>query len=222
MVHPNELNQQVELIEKPVTLHAGQNVLTVEVRSAPGSGFKLMILATDAVAPTITATLSPAPNAAGWNNTDVTVSFACADERSGVGFCPDPVVVTREGAGQAVSGTAFDLAGNRTQAVVTVSLDKTAPVVTLSEPAAGQSTNADSVLARAAATDANGVVAAELGGVSVPVVDGAFEGRVTLAEGGNDVVATARTWPATPATPPSRWSASFSPRSRSPRRRRRP
>lgn len=192
VVRTNEFNQNVTVIEKPVTLRAGQNRLIVDLRSSPASGFKLMILGVDDVAPTIAATLSPAPNAAGWNNSDVTVSFQCADERSGVGFCPDPVVVSREGAGQVVSGTVFDLAGNRKQAVVTVNLDKTGPAVAFVAPEAGQSVNVDSVLARATATDANGVVAAELGGSPVPVVDGAFEGRVALAEGSNSVAATAR------------------------------
>lgn len=192
VVRSNELNQNVTLIEKPVTLRTGQNTLQIDLRSAPASGFKLIVFGADSVAPTIVATLSPAPNAAGWNNSDVTVSFQCADERSGVGFCPGPVVVSREGAGQVVAGTAFDLAGNRGQVAVAVNLDKTAPAVELSAPAAGQSTNADSILAAAIASDANGVASAALGGSPVPVVDGAFEGRVALAEGSNSVVALAR------------------------------
>src|SRR5207245_362294 len=37
----------------------------------------------DASAPTITAAAAPPPNAVGWNNTDVTVTFTCADTLSG-------------------------------------------------------------------------------------------------------------------------------------------
>src|SRR6476660_7050620 len=40
--------------------------------------------------PTILATPSPATNANGWNNSNVTVSFAC----TGTTACPPPVVVT--------------------------------------------------------------------------------------------------------------------------------
>ena len=49
----------------------------------------------DQTSPRITATVSPGPNAQGWNNTDVTVSFVCSDALSGIASCPDPVTVTR-------------------------------------------------------------------------------------------------------------------------------
>ena len=39
----------------------------------------------DTVAPTTTANASPAPNAAGWNNSDVTISFAATDNQGGSG-----------------------------------------------------------------------------------------------------------------------------------------
>ena len=42
VVAPNEFNQQISVIEKPVVL-ISQNILSVEVRSAPGSGFTLEI-----------------------------------------------------------------------------------------------------------------------------------------------------------------------------------
>jgi hypothetical protein len=82
--------------------------------------------------PSITGHISPSPNAAGWNNTDVTVSFTCADTGSGVATCPPPVHVSSEGAGQVVNGTATDVAGNTATASVTLSIDKTPPVITAS------------------------------------------------------------------------------------------
>jgi len=109
---PKDFNQQVGLFESPVRL-AASNTLVIELRSAPGSGFDVIILGTDNVPPTIRATMSQSPNPAGWNNTDVKVTFTCADERSGIGFCSPPVVVSREGSGVVVVGTAFDLASNR-------------------------------------------------------------------------------------------------------------
>ena len=83
----------------------------------------------DLTAPTTTATASPAPNAAGWNNTNVTVTFAGADALSGVASCTSPVVLSNEGAGQSASGYCTDIAGN-VGAPVTLSgikIDKTAP-----------------------------------------------------------------------------------------------
>lgn len=83
----------------------------------------------DKTPPSITGSRSPAPNAFGWNNTDVTVSFACSDEFSGIHRCgPTPQVVSTEGAGQARTATAVDLAGNSASATVSeISIDKTPP-----------------------------------------------------------------------------------------------
>ena len=56
----------------------------------------------DYVAPTIEPVVLPAPDTAGINDSDVTVSFLCADPLSGVVACPPPVVVTTDGPGQVV------------------------------------------------------------------------------------------------------------------------
>jgi len=99
----------------------------------------------DKTKPTITATVSPAPNAAGWNGranvspTDignVTVSFTCADPGpsgigvgSGVATCSSPVTVSTNTLGQVVTGTVVDLAGNTQTTQVTVKIDRTIPTV---------------------------------------------------------------------------------------------
>jgi len=86
----------------------------------------------DSIPPTIVAHASPLPNGNGWNRTNVTVSFSCADAESGVASCSPPVQLTSEGAGQVVQGTARDNAGNSTTTSVQVNIDKTPPVVTTS------------------------------------------------------------------------------------------
>ncbi len=84
---------------------------------------------TDTTAPTITGSVAPTANAAGWNNTAVTVSFDCTDDWSGVASCTDPVSLSSEGAGQQVDGTGVDVAGNSSTTSVFVDIDLTFPIV---------------------------------------------------------------------------------------------
>jgi len=87
----------------------------------------------DKTPPLISATRIPAPNSYGWNNSDVTISFQCSDSLSGIDSCTAPQVITSEGAGQARTGVATDIAGN--QAIATVSninIDKTPPTLACS------------------------------------------------------------------------------------------
>ncbi|MDX6229227.1 MAG: large repetitive protein, partial [Frankiales bacterium] len=86
----------------------------------------------DLSSPSITPSQSPEQNANGWNNTDVSVSFACLDQinLSGLKDCTNPVNVTTEGKAQNVTGTATDNAGNSISGTATVNIDKTAPIIT--------------------------------------------------------------------------------------------
>ncbi len=88
-------------------------------------GFKI-----DKTDPTITfASATPAANANGWNNTDVTVKWDCADALSGPVDLSVSDVRSAEGTANA-SGTCTDIAGNSASAIREVKIDKTDPVVT--------------------------------------------------------------------------------------------
>ncbi|MET4639507.1 hypothetical protein ABIE24_002752 [Mycetocola sp. 2940] len=80
--------------------------------------------------PTIDYLLSPStPNVNGWYDTDVTVSFNCADAGSGIQSCTDGTTLG-EGANQSVTGTATDWAGNTATAAASgLNIDKTDPTV---------------------------------------------------------------------------------------------
>lgn len=87
----------------------------------------------DNTPPTIIGSRTPAANAHGWNNTDVTVSFVCTDAQSGVAIanCTPNTPVINEGAGQSVTGTAMDEVGKVGSTTVGgISIDKTKPTVT--------------------------------------------------------------------------------------------
>ena len=104
---------------------------TVTVTDAAGNSatFTAPAVRIDRTAPSIAATRSPEANVNGWNNTDVTVGFTASDALSGVESVSDPVTVITEGADQAVSGTAVDLAGNSASTSVVLNIDKTPPLV---------------------------------------------------------------------------------------------
>jgi hypothetical protein len=118
----------------------------------------------DKTAPTITYTSLPAANAAGWNNTDVTVTFMGADSLSGLVGCSGPFALTTEGAGQTTTGVCTDKAGNSVTASSVTNIDKTAPLPT------------------AIAGTPNPVAAGTSLKVTAKVIDALASGRVSGAE----------------------------------------
>src|SRR5206468_3681914 len=125
---------------------AGTGRQSLEIVS---NSLEFFIQTTDAAPPTTTLEGSPTPNAAGWNNQDVTLRFTAGDNPGGSGAknivvtlfgaqagtqvlpgATGTVAVTAEGT-TAVFFNAEDNAGNR-EAITsqTIRLDKTRPVVT--------------------------------------------------------------------------------------------
>jgi hypothetical protein len=108
----------------PVTL----TLVFVPEISDPANGLYIFdldsITPLETIPPTITSQVSPAPNAAGWHNSSVTISYSCSDNSSLV-TCPSPVVVTTEGAGQSITRTAVDAAGNQAPNTVLLNIDTT-------------------------------------------------------------------------------------------------
>jgi FtsP/CotA-like multicopper oxidase with cupredoxin domain len=99
---------------------------------------------TDNVAPTVSAAISPMPNAAGWNNADATVTLTATDNPGGSGVASidytlgggplsayvGPLSLNAEtpAAGTVLAYSATDVAGNTSAATIfTVRIDKTAP-----------------------------------------------------------------------------------------------
>jgi hypothetical protein len=116
----------------------------------------------DYTPPNITGGATAQPNASGWFTGDVTVEFAATDELSGVASLTPDQVLTADGAGQSVTGTATDRAGNSVSYTVDgINIDKTPPVITgatIPLPNANGWHNTD-VTVRFTATDATSGVA---------------------------------------------------------------
>ena len=119
-----------------VTISAeGTTILTVFARDNAGNQAPAKTLAVriDKTPPTVTfGSPTPAGNAAGWNNANVSISFTTADNLSGVAATtlPSPLVLTTEGRGTSQSVTVTDVAGNSaTFTSPAVNIDRTPPTV---------------------------------------------------------------------------------------------
>jgi hypothetical protein len=167
----------------------------------------------DREAPTIDSAQSPLANGAGWNNTNVTVTFTCADALSGIASCTAPQTVSTDGAAQAVSGTAIDNAGNSASTTRSVSVDKTPPTITGVRSVAPNANGWNNVAVGVTFTCADGL--SGLASCSAPstVGEGAGQSRTGTATdvAGNsasttvspiNVDLTAPTITATPSRPP--------------------
>ncbi|HEX8070063.1 MAG TPA: pectinesterase family protein [Pyrinomonadaceae bacterium] len=93
----------------------------------------------DKTAPVVNAVRDTAPNAAGWNNTDVAASYTASDALSGLASpASGGYTFTAEGANQSYTFTVQDAAGNTASGVVNgVNIDKTAPVISVAQPGEG-------------------------------------------------------------------------------------
>lgn len=119
----------------------GSGTATIQYRSTDVAGNTETIqsadVAYDTIAPGVSHTVSPKPNAAGWNNSNATVHFIAGDASglvsdtapSGVFSVTTDRLVSTETAGLLVSGQATDKAGNTGTDSVTVKLDKTTPTI---------------------------------------------------------------------------------------------
>ena len=146
----------------------------------------------DRTPPTISGRVEPAANAAGWHAVPPLVSFDASDSESGVSFVTPPVRVETEGAGQVVTGTARDGAGNEATASVTVNVDTTAPTLVVLTPAPGTTVSTSAVLLQGTAQDAtSGLDTVTCNGAAATVTGTSFSCALTLAVGPNTVAVSA-------------------------------
>ncbi|SDL82384.1 hypothetical protein SAMN04488242_2947 [Tessaracoccus oleiagri] len=105
---------------------------------------------------------APVPNANGWNNSDVVVTWTCTDATSGVDGSASnlSVTLTAEEADQTAEAVCVDRAGNRvTASESAISIDKTAPTLSFESrtSANGQGWNNSAVIVTWTCTDDRGV-----------------------------------------------------------------
>jgi RHS repeat-associated protein len=185
----------IDVCPSPVTVSsegAGQVITGAATDRAGNSASTSVTINVDKSLPSIKALPAPSPNAAGWNNSNVTVTFACTDPISGIAVCSAPVTVSTEGANQVVSGVATNAAGNTASASVTVNLDKTPPTLSITSPTNGAALTASPVSVAGTVADAlSGVPAVTCNGAPASVQSGAFSCSLTLNPGANTITAQA-------------------------------
>lgn len=148
--------------EVTLTEETSGTTLTCTATSEGGTSSESVTIKIDKTKPVITGSRTPDPNENGWNNTDVEVSFSCADTgdvQSGIET--DTVagaIISDEGAGQSVTntGSCIDNAGNEADpaTVSGINIDKTPPEVMITTPDNGGSyTFKQTVLANWSVTD---------------------------------------------------------------------
>ena len=190
----NDSVSGVDSCQSPInttTEGANQNVNGTAKDNAGNTATATAVVNLDKTAPTITSVLSPSPNGAGWNNTNVTVDFTCSDTLSGVASCPSPATLTSEGAAQTTSASATDRAGNSSTTTVTAKIDKTAP--DLSTATIPPTASSPSLSIHGSVSDSlSGVLSVRCNGANASVAGTDFNCTVNLIEGPNaiDLVAS--------------------------------
>src|SRR5262249_24008262 len=96
-----------------------------------------IIQVTDVIPPHAYPTASPAPSAAGWNNSDVTVTWNWIDNPGGSGIDNANCTPSTKSSGEGtlpLTATCKDLAGNTGNGSYTVKVDETKPAVLITSP----------------------------------------------------------------------------------------
>jgi alpha-tubulin suppressor-like RCC1 family protein len=124
------ISEQSGCTAQYVTSDTSGVTFTCSATSAGGSSSQSVTIKRDATAPTITFANRTAPNAAGWSNSAVTVSWTCSDATSGAVSTAASRSINAEGAGQSATGTCADKAGNSASNTQTgINIDATAPTI---------------------------------------------------------------------------------------------
>jgi hypothetical protein len=172
----------------PAGATSGNVVVTVGGVASNPLSFTVIAL------PTITATVSPAANSSGWNDSNVTVTFTCEPGTGGlpIATCPSPQSVSTEGQNEVITGTVTDTGGNQASASATINLDKTIPALVVTAPADQSTVSSSTVSVTGTATDLlSGDSAVTCNGAAASLSGGSFSCNITAIVGVNLIMVRA-------------------------------
>lgn len=130
-----EINGSPRISGIPYTISVNEGISTIDFTVIKGDCSEkktyTVNVVKDTIAPTITGTMTPQPNAAGWNNSDVTVRWTVNDNASGIDpmTIPSDQTLTTEGDNLQVTGTVKDKAENSATETVRIKIDRTPPII---------------------------------------------------------------------------------------------
>ena len=187
-------NGGIRSCSPPITVstEGGNQVVTgTAVDQSGQSATTTATLNIDLSPPTITATASPAPNGAGWNNSNVTLSFQCKDSVSGISSCPPSITVNTEGLNNVQSQPATDLAGNTATTSLLVRLDKTPPTVAITSPSSGNVYSTQTPVSGSATDTGSGIASVSCNGAAAQLSGSSFSCNESLSTGADTLSVTA-------------------------------
>lgn len=114
---------------RTLTTDTAGSTYSCYARSDGGETTKTVTIKVDVTAPTVTVTLSRAPDANDWYNHPLSVAYAGSDITSGVEACSQATYAGPDNPSAVVSGTCRDRAGNVTPASTTLKYDATPPAL---------------------------------------------------------------------------------------------
>jgi len=130
-----EINGSSGISGTPFTISVNEGISTIDFTVIKGDCTEkktyTVNVVKDTIAPTITGTITPQPNTAGWSNSDVTVRWTVNDSASGIDpmTIPSDQILTAEGDSLQVTGTVKDKAGNSATETVRIKIDRTPPTI---------------------------------------------------------------------------------------------
>jgi len=126
----SELGEQNGCNTQNVTADTAGITFTCSATSEGGSTSESITIKRDATAPVVSLNTRTPANNAGWNNTNVTLTWNCTDTLAGVTSSTIVHTVSAEGQNQSSTGTCQDNAGNSASDTQNgINIDKTAPIL---------------------------------------------------------------------------------------------
>jgi hypothetical protein len=140
-----------------------------------------------AAQPLIRPIMTPAPNARGWNNTEVVITFECPPAI----VCPSAITVSADGTGQRLTRGVLDNNGRSVDANVVVNIDRTPPRISILSKPEPQTEMSFLDLTASMDDTGSGLQSAACNGRPARIADGIVRCTIALADGVNDVIVSA-------------------------------